>query len=150
MTNEFIAGYTISTKGRVYSIRRKIFLQMDYNSKGYCRVTVRGKHYLIHRLVAIAFIPNPLNLPQVNHKDGIKKNNYDWNLEWCNNQYNNQQSYLNGRISGRTRLSNDDARNILSALKDKSIPVKQLAKMYNVAVPTIYAIKQGLNIKRLL
>lgn len=62
------------------------------NEKGYARVTLfkenKGKNRKIHRLVAEAFIPNPMNLPQINHKDENKLNNQVSNLEWCTNQYN--------------------------------------------------------------
>lgn len=47
-----------------------------------------GKQYKVHRLVAQAFIPNPNNFPQVNHKDENPANNSVDNLEWCSNQYN--------------------------------------------------------------
>lgn len=53
----------------------------------YCVKKVRPRQY-IHRLVAQAFIPNPDNLPQVNHKDEVKLNNCVENLEWCNSKYN--------------------------------------------------------------
>jgi hypothetical protein len=56
--------------------------------KGYLTVSIDGKHKYVHRLVAEYFIPNPLNLPQVNHKDGNKHNNCVENLEWCTSREN--------------------------------------------------------------
>lgn len=77
------------TKGRI--------LKQRNNKDGYSLVNipVDGKSALknVHRLVAETFIPNPDNLPQVNHKDCNRKNNNVENLEWCNNSYN--QKYKN-------------------------------------------------------
>ena len=55
---------------------------------GYAAVEIKGKFYLVHRLVAIAFVENPEGKPQVNHKDGGKWNNCAENLEWATNQEN--------------------------------------------------------------
>ena len=62
------------------------------NSKGYPQVNLNSKPKRVHRLVAETFIPNPRNLPQVNHIDGDKTNNHVSNLEWCDNQYNTEHA----------------------------------------------------------
>ena len=71
------------------------------NADGYLKVHFKNKErnidkgLFIHRLVAKAFLPNPDNLPQVNHKDGNKTNNRIDNLEWCSNLYNQQHAWKN-------------------------------------------------------
>lgn len=84
----FEGEYAISSKGRVKNLKTGRILVANDNGAGYRRITLKGKHYSIHRLVALAFIPNPDNLPQVNHIDERKDNNDVSNLEWCSKSYN--------------------------------------------------------------
>ena len=88
--------YEVSDRGRVKSLcdKRGIRIRKLVPDKyGYLTVSLKknGKYYCfkVHRLVAMAFIPNPLNHPQVNHMDENKKNNDASNLEWCTARYNN-------------------------------------------------------------
>lgn len=97
--------YQVSDDGKVYRIDG-MELHQYYVSRGYKIVILykdkKQKTKLVHRLVAEAFIPNPDNLPQVNHKDEDKENNTVSNLEWCNNDYNNHYGTGNARrkVSG--------------------------------------------------
>lgn len=86
--------YSITEDGQIFGHKSKKFLKWSDNGKGYKYVRLTDghrhyKHYYVHRLVAMTFIPNPNNLPEVNHKDENKANNCVDNLEWCDRSYNN-------------------------------------------------------------
>ncbi len=85
--------YAITSCGKVWSYISKKFLKPKID-RGYFKVHLykdkKQKSYYIHRLVAEAYIPNPENLPEINHKDEIKSNNSIKNLEWCTGLYNLQ------------------------------------------------------------
>lgn len=99
----FEGKYQVSNLGRVKSLpkytyskgypqlRKEKILKPVHVGKYRNYLSVRlndCKQYKVHRLVAQAFIPNPNNLPMVNHKDRDPSNNHVDNLEWCNNSYN--------------------------------------------------------------
>lgn len=99
--------YEVSNMGRVRNKFTKHILSPQKDSKGYLRVRLSlhdkkttGK---VHRLVANAFIPNPENKPQVNHKNTNKENNCAWNLEWVTNSENQIHAYKTGLnyVTGR-------------------------------------------------
>lgn len=96
-----ISGNVTKTAGIYPSVRKERLLKPCITS-GYLCVGLwknkKGYTSYIHRLLAIHFIPNPDNLPEVNHKDGNKLNNSIENLEWCTHKENMQHAHNNGLI----------------------------------------------------
>lgn len=114
--------YQVSNMGRVKSVRKNIILKNKIESNGYERVHLyknKGyKHFLIHRLVANAFIPNTDNLPQVNHKDENKANNRVDNLEWCIPKYNYNYGTINIRRSQKQLNDKNKSKKVLQFKPD--------------------------------
>lgn len=108
---KFNGLYKVSNLGKVKSLISNRILTpatvayQNTKRTGYYVVNLKRKLYYIHRLVAEAFIPNPNNLPQVNHIDGNKKNNCVENLEWCTNSENIRHAYENNLITTNASTS---------------------------------------------
>lgn len=98
-------NYEIYDDGRCFNIKRKHFLSGSVKNTGYQMVLLslegKKKDFSVHRLVAEAFLPNPNNLPFVNHKDGNKLNNAVSNLEWISPKDNTIHAAQNNLIAKR-------------------------------------------------
>jgi len=150
--------YGATEGGYVVSLgSRKVLAKLD-KSKGYQQVAVTKyaddnsgklvKNLSLHRLICMAYHPNPMNLPQVNHIDGNKHNNNYTNLEWCTNKENSDHAWstglkslktqARGETSGQSKLTEEDVIYIRSASK----PVMDLAVKYKVTPTTILRVKR--------
>lgn len=118
---EYEGLYQVSNLGRVKSLKKEVIrgnhvlpkiypesLLKPSDNRGYLQVKLckdkKRKAYSVHRLVAIAFIPNPNNYPMVNHKDENPSNNKLENLEWCTNEYNLNYGTRNKRIASKNSI----------------------------------------------
>lgn len=147
MWKECIKGYSISSLGEVRNDITGRMLKHSLNSGGFHRITIKNKHYAVHRLLAIAFVPNPLGLPNVILKDSNKENITINNTEWSIKQYANALLNAKRELRGNIKLTQGTVHSILF---NKNMPAKTLAKMYNISASTVYAIRYGRNMKRLL
>ena len=114
---------------------------------GYREININGKFEFAHRIIATCFIPNPHNLPCVNHKDGNKLNNDTANLEWCSHSENTKHAYKTGlekKCFGENhhahKLTKENVLFIREHYKprDKEYGAVKLGKMFGVSE---YAIK---------
>ncbi len=90
-------SYMVSEDGRV--TRNGILRRQYLNSKGYCMVTMASRTTAVHRLVATAFIPNPMDYREVNHLNGVKTDNNVSNLEWCDRLMNVRHAFATGLVT---------------------------------------------------
>lgn len=159
----FESDFEVSNLGEVKSIDRYVpgrnglvkgrILKQFKNHKGYPYVRLnknkRTTEQSVHRLVAIAFIPNLNNLPQVNHIDGNKLNNHVDNLEWVSNSTNQIHAYKlglqpsrAGENNGRAKLTDSKVTEI-KLLYNKGLTSSLIANLLNVKVSMIRQIISG-------
>lgn len=160
-------GYEVSSFGNVRSVDRVVsittkrgettrryqgrLLKQSFDGKGNYLHVGLGKRKIVnvHRLVAEAFIPNPLGLPEINHKDENKTNNRADNLEWCDHIYNNNYGSKRGATNGSKNPMNKFSEEVVREIKATYIPgdieygVTGLARKYGMSQTHVCAIIKG-------
>lgn len=148
-----LPNYEISEDGIIRRLDSGKIIKCSYDPDGYPQHTLYfngTRHYRKkHRLVAITFIPNPNNLPQINHIDGNKHNNHISNLEWCD-QYHNMQhanriglaKHKKGTEAPDSKLNREQVLEIKELLKQKVAQTK-IGKKFNVCQQVISEINLG-------
>lgn len=158
---DFVGIYQVSNYSRLKSFHKGLekILYPNNTKIGYtsCWLKYQEKENRIffHRLVAKTFLPNPKNKPQVNHKDGNKKNNCVWNLEWATASENITHAFqtglrkpnvgLKGADNGHASFTNEQAAFIKKVYKprDKNFGCHALARSFDVSPTTIQSIVHG-------
>ena len=125
--------YAVTSCGRVWSYKSKKFLKPGIRNKGYLAVQLQGKNFLIHRLVANAYIPNPDNLETVDHIDGNTKNNCVNNLQWMSNE-NNIKKSLSKKI--KCVETNTIYSSMMEAERQTNVPHQNISKVCNGKLKT--------------
>jgi hypothetical protein len=146
---KFEGLYEISSLGRIRSVSRKNSLvdrimKISYDNYGYAKTNLckdgKMKFVRVHRLVAVAFVPNPTGRPHVNHIDGDKGNPVASNLEWVTRSENHKHAFLNGfQTVPTTKLTKELVMGIVKSTKGPT----ELAKIYGVTNRTICQIRCG-------
>ena len=149
-----LENYCINEYGLILNIRTRGEIIPSVGKKGYLQVCLTNKNtYSVHRLVALTFIENKENKPEVNHKDGNKLNNHVSNVEWNTTQENLEHKRINNL--GKTlkaKLSATGINNSQAKLDEQDVilirtncvtknDIKKFSNELNVSIATIYDIK---------
>ena len=145
-------NYGFTNDGRVFNIKFERELKPYIsNTTGYYYVTLqhedgRRRPTALHRIVAKLYVPNPHNLPMVNHKDGNKLHCHEDNLEWINNQNNVQHAYDMGiNPKGEARWNNinpvETIHQVCELLQEGLYNNKEIEKITGVNYKTVGQIK---------
>lgn len=142
--------YEINSSGVIRDAKSKKIKSQYIGSTGYYMVSFsynnKSKPQRVHRLLANTFIPNPQNLPEVNHVDGDKLNNELSNLEWVTHRENMSHAFRiglannSGTKNGMSKLSESDIPGIRKLILD-GVSQYKIAKLYNVSRSAILNIK---------
>lgn len=157
----FDGMYQVSNLGRVKSLYRTTkeiteegrILKASIGKRGYWYVALfkDGKNHTktVHRLMANAFMPNPDNLPNINHISGIRSDNRLENFEWCTQKQNMHHAFRTGLVNntgemnGMSLLTEGDVVQIKHTLKNGYFNLQDIADEYNISLTAIYDIKAG-------
>jgi hypothetical protein len=155
--------YAVSDMGRIKSLKRisngrhypESIKNHRFDKKGghlcvtLCKNGIK-KTPKVHRLVAIAFLKNPHNLPMVNHEDGNKSNNNVHNLKWCDQSYNElhaRKTGLKKGLFGEQHPSSKLNKQIVIEIRKSEMPINLLAKKFGVSTRTIGKVLSGITWK---
>jgi len=157
--------YIVDSSGKLFStsnVGRGYYgkeITQRKNEDGYMVVTVGANNQgrsaeRVHRIIAEAFIPNPLNLPEVDHIDNDRLNNDYTNLQWITGYDNKakiphevRSASHSGTMNGRSMLTEDDVRNIRYQYENNNVKISELAKQYGRGYSTIFNIVKYLTWK---
>ena len=137
--------YLVVRNGQLYSLLEYHYVKGVLSVDGYVKISLTTPEKTItyttlHRLIALAFVPNPGNKPQVNHIDGCKTNNSAYNLEWVTNT-ENQQHFLSANT--KRQLTVDEVHTICKLLELGKSDEYIISQVPNISRTTIYGITHG-------
>lgn len=148
--SDFSNLYLISSFGRIKGLKNNIIRKQILVDEGYLRINLSNginnvKFFFCHILTALAFVSNPIWLPEVNHKKGIKTDNRFLMLEWSTRRGNIIHAFetglsKTGENHGKSKLTNSEALEIYNQPNEKR---KILSKKYNISEATIKKIRNG-------
>lgn len=157
---EGFPDYQISNLGRIKSFTKykdgKI-LNNYLTQYGYVGCLLKNKdgkskNRFVHRLVAIAFIPNPHGYPQINHKNGIRSDCRVDNLEWCTASQNMRHAYdvlgfksVRGEANAASKLTEEKVKEIYAFAMEEVLTTDEIGEMYDVTQSVVSKIKSGMS-----